>query len=69
MSLEAGASFLFNKLHLTVHSHAAMGGFSSVYIVKSETQTYVLKRSCVPPDQKAYQNAINEIEILVNTDI
>ena len=65
MNFDAGTIFLFNKLQLTVHSYVAAGGFSSVYIVNSETDSFIMKRSSVPPDPIAYQNAINEIEILV----
>ena len=65
MNFEPGNLFLFNKLQLTIVSQVAAGGFSWIYVVKSETDTFVLKRSSVPPDPRAYQNAINEIEILV----
>lgn len=65
MNFDAGSTFLFNKLQLTVHSYVAAGGFSSIYVVNSESDIFILKRSSVPPDPIAYQNAINEIEILV----
>ncbi len=65
MNFEPGNLFLFNKLQLTIVSQVAVGGFSWIYVVKSETDTFILKRSSVPPDPRAYQNAINEIEILV----
>lgn len=67
MNFDPGSIFLFNKLQLKVHSYVTAGGFSSIYIVNSENDSFIMKRSSVPPDPIAYQNAINEIEILVQT--
>lgn len=65
MSLNPATFFNFNKIIVQVDSLLATGGFSEVYLVKSESQTFILKRSSVPPDPSAYQNAVNEIDILV----
>jgi hypothetical protein len=63
--MNPGTIFQFNKLQVTIESFVAAGGFSSVYIVKSEGNTFIMKRSSVPPDPAAYQSAVHEIEILV----
>ena len=67
MSLNPGTVINFNKLLVKVDSLIATGGFSEVYIVKNESHTFILKRTTVPPDASAYQNAVNEIDILVPT--